>query len=215
MFRLSGCYGVIAVKGLQGMKNIIKLNKSGPAIFMYAVIALSAITSALCFSLYYIFKINTSNFLWSGIVAFMIMYHLWLRIIMGNITKLFKLSYKMKWFKQRRFEKPLYEFLMVKKWKKKALTYNPELFSLKKYSYREIANTMTKAETDHWINELISLSSLLFALVWGRFPVFLITCIAAMLFDGQFIIIQRYNRPRILKLAGKKHEKGKKTVIIH
>lgn len=215
MFRLSECYGVIAVKGLQGMKNIIKLNKSGPAIFMYAVIALSAITFALCFSLYYIFKINTSNFLWSGIVSFMIMYHLWLRIIMGNVTKLFKLSPHMKWFRQRSFEKHIYKLLRVKKWKNKVPTYNPELFSLKNCSFEQIAYTMTKAETDHWINELISLSSLLFALVWGRFPIFLITCIAAMLFDGQFIIIQRYNRPRILKLAGKKHEKGKKTVISH
>ena len=194
---------------------MLKLNKSGPAILMYALISISAIISAYCFYNFYINKINSSALLWCGVVAFMIVYHLWLRLIMGNITKLFKLSYKMKWFKQRRFEKPLYEFLMVKKWKKKALTYNPELFSLKNCSFEQIAYTMTKAETDHWINELISLSSLLFALVWGRFPIFLITCIAAMLFDGQFIIIQRYNRPRILKLADKKHEKGKKTVIIH
>ena len=178
-----------------------KLNHSGPAIFMYCVIALSAITSALCFSLYYIFKINIPTILWSGIVAFMIMYHLWLRIIMGNVTKLFNLSFNMPWFKEQSFEKKLYKFLRVKKWKGKALTYNPELFSLKNYTYHQIANTMTKAETDHWINEIISLSSLLFAFIWGKFPIFLVTCIAAMLFDGQFIVIQRYNRPRILRLA--------------
>ena len=92
---------------------------------------------------------------------------------------------------------------------KKALTYNPELFSLKKYSCHEIANTMTKAETDHWINEVISLSSLLFAFLWGEFHIFLITCIVAMLFDMQFILIQRYNRPRILKLARVQHKKEK------
>ena len=118
----------------------------------------------------------------------------------------------MKWFKEQSFEKHLYKLLKVKKWKGKALTYNPELFSLKKYTYYEIANTMTKADTDHWINELISLSSLFFALIWGKFPVFLISCIAAMLFDGQFIVIQRYNRPRILKLASLHHKKENKPI---
>ncbi len=181
-----------------------KLNKSGPAIFMYCVIALTLVTSAICFSLYYFLKLNNPALLWSGIVAFMIMYHLWLRIIMGNVTKLFNLSPNMKWFKERSFEKHIYKLLRVKKWKNKALTYNPELFSLKNYSFEQIATTMTKAETDHWINELISLSSLLFALIWGEFPIFLITCIAAMLFDGQFIVIQRFNRPRILAIADKK-----------
>ena len=192
-----------------------KLNKSTPAILMYCIIGSGLITSCICFCLYYLCRIKSLAFLWSGIVAFMIMYHLWLRIIMGNVTKLFKLSPHMKWFRQRSFEKHIYKFLRVKKWKNKVPTYNPELFSLKNCSFEQIANTMTKAETDHWINELISISSLLFALIWGKFPIFLITCIAAMLFDGQFIAIQRYNRPRILKLAGKKHEKGKKTVIIH
>lgn len=192
-----------------------KLNKSTPAILMYCIIAAGLITSCICFYLYYLCRIKSPAFLWSGIVAFMIMYHLWLRIIMGNVTKLFKLSPHMKWFRQRSFEKHIYKFLRVKKWKNKVPTYNPELFSLKNCSFEQIANTMTKAETDHWINELISLSSLLFALIWGEFPIFLITCIAAMLFDGQFIAIQRYNRPRILKLAEKKQEKGKKTVIIH
>ena len=185
----------------------MKLNKSGPAIFMYFVICAGILISAINFFLYYIYKINIKAILWIGIVAFMLVYHLWLRIIMGNVTKLFKLNYNMKWFKEHSFERKLYKLLKVKKWKGKALTYNPELFSIKKYSYHEIANTMTKAETDHWINELISLSSLLFAFLWGKFPIFLITCIAAMLFDMQFILIQRYNRPRVLKLAAMQYKK--------
>ena len=189
-----------------------KLNKSGPAILMYALISISAIISAFCFYNFYINKINSSALLWCGVVAFMIVYHLWLRLIMGNVTKLFKLSYKMKWFKEQSFEKHLYKLLKVKKWKGKALTYNPELFCLKNNTYTQIAYSMTKAETDHWINELISLSSLLFAFIWGKFPIFLVSCIAAMLFDGQFIIIQRYNRPRILKLASMHHKKENKAV---
>ncbi len=184
-----------------------KPKKSGPAIFMYIVIATTLILAIICFYIYYT-NLNRSNiFLWIGITSFTIMYHLWLRIIMGNVSKLFKkhISYNQWWFKERKFEKKLYKLLKVKKWKGKALTYNPELFSLKDYSLEDIASTMTKAELDHWINELISLSTLSFSLLWGKFWIFLLTAIIAMLFDAQFIVIQRYNRPRIIKII----EKGK------
>lgn len=179
-----------------------KTKKSGPAIFMYCVIAFTAIVSVICFTLYYGQFYKKDVILWVGITAFTIMYHLWMRIIMGNVSKLFKkhITYTNWWFQEKKFEKKLYEILRVKKWKGRALTYNPELFSLKDNSLEEIANTMSKAETDHWINELISLSTLLFAIPWGMFWIFLVTAIAAMLFDGQFIIIQRYNRPRIVKI---------------
>ena len=177
-------------------------NISGPAIFMYCVIAIAVIISIVCFTIYYrnIYKNNV--ILWTGIVAFTIMYHFWVRIIMGNVSKLFKkyINYKQWWFKERKFEKGLYKFLRVKEWKGKALTYNPESFSLKEHSLEEIANTMTKSEVDHWINEVISLSTLTFAIPWGHFWIFLISAIVAMIFDSQFIIIQRYNRPRIIKI---------------
>lgn len=178
---------------------------SGPAIFMYCIIAITLITSIICFILYYKGICKRGVILWTGITAFTIMYHLWVRIIMGNVSKLFKkqLSYEQWWFKERKFEKNLYEFLRVKDWKNRALTYNPESFSLKTNSLEDIANTMTKSEVDHWINEVISLSTLLFALMWGELWIFLITAIVAMIFDSQFIIIQRYNRPRVKKILEK------------
>lgn len=183
-----------------------KNKKSGPAIFMYCVIAITFITSIVCFVLYYSNIFNYKIILWIGITTFTIMYHLWARIIMGNVTKLFKINAKQNWFKERNFEKNIYKFLRVKKWKSKALTYNPELFSLSNNSLEAIANTMSKAETDHWINEIISLSTLFFSVLWGEFWIFLITAIVAMAFDGQFIVIQRYNRPRVLKIIQKKNE---------
>ena len=71
---------------------------------------------------------------------------------------------------------------------------------MKEHSLEEIANTMTKSEVDHWINEAISISTIFFSLIWGQFLIFFITALAAMIFDSQFIIIQRYNRPRVLKV---------------
>lgn len=188
-----------------------KTKKSGPAIFMYCVIAIAVIISIVCFILYYGGVYKNSVILWTGITAFTIMYHFWVRIIMGNVSKLFKkhINHEQWWFKEKKFEKEFYELLHVKQWKDKALTYNPELFSLKEYSLEEIANTMLKSELDHWINEVISLSTLLFAIPWGQFWIFLITAIAAMIFDAQFIVIQRYNRPRIIKILEKENQKCK------
>lgn len=192
--------------------NILK-NKSGPQLFMYAVIAITLITSIICFTLYYR-GINTNKTIFLvAIVAFTIMYHFWVRIIMGNVSKLFKksINYKQWWFKERKFEKKLYKFLRVKDWKDKALTYNPESFSMKEHSLEEIANTMAKSELDHWINEAISLSTLLFIIPWGLFWAFVISALAAMIFDSQFIIIQRYNRPRIVKILERKQLEKEKT----
>ncbi len=180
-----------------------KPKKSFAALLMYSIIALSAVVAIVCLVAYYAGFLTAAWILWSGIVAFMIMYHLWARIIMGNVSKLFGIQYESRWFSEKKFEKKLYKFLRVKNWKGKVLTYNPELFDVENHTFGEIANTMAKAETDHWINEVISLSSLLFSLIWGEFWIFAITAFAAMIFDAQFIVVQRYNRPRVLRILSK------------
>ena len=189
---------------------MIKLKTEGPAIFMYAVIGITLITSITCFILYYAGICAQSVILWIGITAFTIMYHFWVRIIMGNVSKLFKkhINYRNCWFKERKFEKKLYNFLRVKEWKGKALTYNPEQFSLKDNSLETIANTMAKSEVDHWINEAISVSTIFFGFIWKQlWLAFLVSAVVAMIFDSQFIIIQRYNRPRVIKILEKENEK--------
>ncbi len=190
----------------------MKLNNSGPAIFMYIIIGLTLITSIICFTLYYGGFTESRIVLFTGITAFTIMYHFWGRIIMGNVSKLFRkhINYKQWWFKEKKFEKKLYEILKVKKWKRKALTYNPEQFDLKQRTLNQVADTMVKSELDHWINELISISTIFFGLIWGETWIFVLTAIAAMLFDGQFIVIQRYNRPRVIKLLEKEDKKENK-----
>ena len=201
-------------KEIKETKN--KTKKSGPAIFMYCVIAITAIMSIVCFSVYYTNMYKNEIILWIGITCFTIMYHFWVRIIMGNVSKLFKkhINYNQWWFKERKFEKKLYKLLNVKEWKGKALTYNPETFSLKENSLEQIANTMAKSEVDHWINEVISLTTILFAFLWGQFWIFFITALAAMIFDSQFIIIQRYNRPRIVKVLEREKRQVKEKEVV-
>lgn len=192
-----------------------KTKKSGPAIFMYCVIAITAIFSIVCLGLYYGKNLEKGVIFWTGVVSFTIMYHFWVRIIMGNVSKLFQkhINYKQWWFQEKKFEKNLYKYLKVKDWKDKALTYNPETFSLKEHSLEEIANTMAKSEVDHWINEAISITTIFFSIPWGVFWLFLISAIGAMIFDSQFIIIQRYNRPRIVKLIERQSKKNDKEKV--
>ena len=85
-----------------------KHKPSGSAIFMYIVIAFAVMIAGVCFALYYGGYYRTSVVLWTGVSSFTIMYHFWGRIIMGNVTKLFKIDYNHWWFKERGFEKGLY-----------------------------------------------------------------------------------------------------------
>lgn len=180
-----------------------KAGPSGPAVLMYCIIGICALAAAVSFTLYYGNFAENLLFLWVGIVAFTITYHLWMRIIMGNVSKLFKVSYRHWWFKEKTFEKKLYSFLKVKKWKGKALTYNPELYSVKDRTLEQIADTTAKSEVDHWINVAISASTIAFGFIWGEIWIFSVTAFLAAVFDSQFIIIQRYNRPRLIRLINR------------
>ena len=180
------------------------MKKSPVAIFIDGVTLTTFLVSVASFVLYYSKVLPSDILLWVGIVAFMIMYHLGLRIFFGEITKHVKINYKQRFFKPLFFESSLYKLLRVRQWKDRALTYDPDAFSPKKHSWEEIANTMSKSEVDHWINEVISVISILFSLLWGEFYIFLITAVLAMLFDAQFILIQRYNRPLVIRHMEKK-----------
>ena len=83
-------------------------------------------------------------------------------------------------------------------------TYDPRLFSLKENTLDEIVNNMCQAEVVHEIIILLSFIPLLFSMVWDAFFVFLITSLLAALLDLSFVMMQRYNRPRILRLAQKR-----------
>ena len=192
-----------------------KPKKSGAALLIDIIIEICTILFVFCFIVYYTGYFKNDVVLYTGVTAFTIVYQLGLRLLFGVLTTSFKdkLDSKQFLFKERKFEKKLYEVLKVKKWKKRALTYDPEAFNLRKNTKKQVLQTMLKSELDHWINELISLSTLAFALIWGKFGIFLVTCILAMLFDGQFILIQRFNRPRVERLIKKEDKiKGKKKI---
>jgi len=74
-------------------------------------------------------------------------------------------------------------------------------------SLDEIANTTAKSEVDHWVNIIFSISTIFFSLIWWSFWVFLLSAFVAILFDMQFIVVQRYNRPKMIRVYQHKNKK--------
>ena len=144
-----------------------------------------------------------------AVTCLTVFYHFLVRLIIGNIIdKIFKnnINYKNHWFKQRNFEKILYKLLRVKAWKNKMPTFDPDTFDTSKQSLDKIIGAMCQSEIVHEINVIISFVPLLFSMAFGSFMAFLITSIIAAIFDLCFVIMQRYNRPRVVRIL----EKNKK-----
>ena len=63
---------------------------------------------------------------------------------------------------------------------------------------------MCHAELVHEVIVALSFTALLPAIPFGEFPVFLITAVLAAAFDSMFVMVQRYNRPRIVMILGRR-----------
>lgn len=139
-------------------------------------------------------------------------YHFFIRLLVGsayNSLMKNRADTAKKWYQMRPWEKKLYEVLRVKKWKNKMPTYEKDFFDPGLHSWDEIAQAMCQAELVHETSMVIGFLPLLLSVWTGAFLVFLITSAAAACFDLIFVIIQRYNRSRIMKLS--KLEKRKKA----
>lgn len=139
-----------------------------------------------------------------------VFYHLAMRLTVGHIydhAMQNRANLSSKRWQLRPWEKSLYEKLGVKKWKGNMPTYDPELFSPQKHSWEEIAQAMCQAELVHSTIIPLSFLPLLAAIPWGSFGVFLITSLLAACYDAIFVIMQRYNRPRIMRLLKKENQR--------
>lgn len=136
-------------------------------------------------------------------------YHLGMRLSVGwlyNMIMKNRADYTKKWFQIYSWENRLYQLLKVKKWKNKLPAYNPELFSIKEHTWHEIAQAMCQAELVHETNMALSFLPLIAVRWFGAFPVFLITSVCGALFDFVFVIMQRYNRTRVVRMALKERK---------
>lgn len=137
-------------------------------------------------------------------------YHFWMRLAVGFlIDRLMqnRADLTKAWYQPKKWEKTIYHRLRVKQWKRHIPTFVPESFSMEQHSADEIAQAMCQSEIVHEVIILLSFVPLLGAIPFGAFPVFLLTSVAAALIDTVFVIVQRYNRPRAIRLAALQEKK--------
>lgn len=169
---------------------------------------ISALLTALTAGLYQ--YDGAEIFLTLTITAGTTAYHLIMRLLVGAVVNLVMKNtadYNGRWYHTSAFEERIYRIIKVKKWKAVMPSYDPDQFSTKKHSLDEIAQAMCQSELVHEVIVVMSFLPLLGALKFGAFPVFLMTSIAAAAFDLLFVIMQRYNRPRIIKASKRQNIK--------
>lgn len=168
---------------------------------MKAVAAVACVLTAV-FAVFNCIK-PTEIFLSLAITAGTISYHFLMRLLVGSVFSALmnnKADYNKKWFRVGKREQKLYEALRVKKWKKHLPTYDPSLFDRQQHSWNEIAEATCQAELVHQTIAVLSFAPIFTIGVFGAPAAFVITSVLSALFDLCFAALQRYNRPRILKI---------------
>lgn len=132
-----------------------------------------------------------------------IFYHIAMRLAVGSLVDANyhnRMDYTKKWFQEKPFEKALYKKLNVRKWKKRLPTMNPQDFDMKSRSLEEIIQVTCQAEVVHELIMPLSFVPIAFSIWFGSLGVFVVTSCVSFLFDCLFVIMQRYNRPRLMRL---------------
>lgn len=133
-----------------------------------------------------------------------ISYHFVMRLIVGELITVRyrnrKFDLNSTGFHLYKFEPELYKRLKVKKWKKNIITAKPEQFNIRKNSMEDLLHNIAQAELVHRIIMVLSFVPLLLIIPYGVPIIFIMTSVLSCLIDLQFVIVQRYNRPRVMKL---------------
>lgn len=140
-----------------------------------------------------------------------IAYHMLYRLLVGQVYTLImknRADYTRPWYRLHPWEEGLYRRLRVKRWKNRMPSYDPGLFDPQLHSWDEIAQAMCQAELVHESNIPLSFLPLLVVPRLGGFWPFLLTSLAAAILDLLFVILQRYNRPRVLRMARRSRAGG-------
>ena len=134
-------------------------------------------------------------------------YHFVMRLVVGySIPKVthYDFDYTHPWFQPRTWEGVFYNKLKLHRWKGQLPTYAPDQFDLKGNSLHRIIQNMCGAEIVHETIMILSFLPLVLVPVFGEFGVFFVTSVCAAAFDGLFVMAQRYNRPRVVRIFEKR-----------
>lgn len=182
------------ISGSEFVKKNISFRK-----IMYVISFVSASLTIIFFALNSL--ISSGILLTLAVTSMTFAYHFIVRLIIGYIVTLFKrkINTDSRYFRVSETEKSIYKKLNVKKRKTNIPTYNPDEFDIKKNSLRQIIINNCNAEIVHTVNIFASYIPIFFSIWFGTVHVFIITSVLASIYDLQFVVIQRYNRPRLIK----------------
>lgn len=166
-------------------------------------IAFGTLAAAVIFAVLFRFY-HAGVFLSLAITAGTVCYHVAVRLLtglaydlfMGNRADLEKPRYEIK-----PWESALYRRLRVKDWKGGIPTFDPDVFDPQKHSWDEIAQATCQAERVHETSAVLSFLPMLAGIWFGSIGVFAVTSVIAAAIDMIFVIVKRYNRPRIVRIA--------------
>lgn len=163
------------------------------------------------------YQCNSNEVVLSIAITFgTISYHFLMRLAVGYvINSIFhnSLNFNKEWFQEKKFEKHLYKVLKVKKWKDKMPTFAPEMLDLKIHTWEEIAGAMCQAEVIHSIIVIFSFLPIFACLKWGAFWVFFMTSVISACVESMLVIMQRYNRARIVRIIEKERKRRQNKKI--
>ena len=172
--------------------------------FAYSVTAIFLLLTGLFFTLW---KLGKETMLFPAVVCATVLYHAGMRLFVGLVTG-HGFRPASPWFLEKPFEKTLYRKLRVKKWKAKMPTYSPQTYALGSLPPETIAKTMCRNEVVHELCAVFSLLPILLGFSFGAWWFFVPTSVFGFFADLAFAAIQRYNRPRILRLVRRRQGKG-------
>lgn len=132
-----------------------------------------------------------------------ISYHVVMRLLVGlafRIVMQNRADYNKRWYHVGRHEMAVYKKLNIKRWKRKMPTYDRTLFDPQIHTWEEIAQAMCQAELIHETIALLSFLPIAAGIWFGAYPVFIVTSVLAAGCDMLFVMMQRYNRQRIMNL---------------
>ena len=130
-------------------------------------------------------------------------YHVVMRLLVGLafcVVMQNKADYKKRWYQVGKHEMAFYEKLGIKNWKRRMPTYDHTLFDPRVHTWAEIAQAMCQAELIHETIALLSFLPIAAGIWFGAYPVFIVTSALAAGCDMLFVMMQRYNRQRVMKL---------------
>ena len=91
-------------------------------------------------------------------------------------------------------------------------TFNPEQFDARTHTYAQLARQTCLSELVHECIVVCGFLSLLFCLFFedpvANLMPFLVTAVLAGIYDLQFVVLQRFHRPMLLRLADREAKKG-------